>query len=146
MPHDDIEKQIEARLAELPEDVRNAVLSADLPAQLQEIGRRNNLHIDQIGKLQDETMLVMLGFFGLDQFDEQLTEQLGISPEAATALAQDVSTTIFVPIRESMKGLIEGEKDAPTAPVAMPTAETTLTQSTTAKPIYKNDPYREPIE
>lgn len=149
MPQNDVEKQIEARLAELPQEVRDAVLSADLPAQLQEIGRRNNLHIDQIGKLQDETMLVMLGFFDLDQFDEQLSQQLGIPPQAAAVLAQDVNEHIFMPIRQFMKGATNEQSvvpPAPPSPPVMPTAEATLTQPTTAKPIYKTDPYREPIE
>lgn len=148
MPQNDVEKQIEARLAELPQEVRNAVLSADLPAQLQEIGRRNNLHIDQVGKLQDETMLVMLGFFDLEQFDEQLSQQLGIQPQAAAVLAQDVNDHIFMPIRQFMKGAATQQPvtPPPPPPPVMPTAETTLTQSTAAKPIYKTDPYREPIE
>ncbi|MBC7837009.1 hypothetical protein H7X87_04535 [Acetobacteraceae bacterium] len=102
-----LQKQIEARIAELPKDVHDAVLSANLGNQLQIIGTRHQLHIDQVGALEDEVMLVMLGFVEAGTFVEQLQNQLHIPQEKARELAADVSDEVFMPIRESMKQFIE---------------------------------------
>ncbi|MBY0472954.1 hypothetical protein K2Q00_01540 [Patescibacteria group bacterium] len=207
MPEDSTnstQNQIEQRLAELPQDVRDAMLSAQLGENLRAIGQKHGLHIDQVGVLEDETMLVMLGFFEPEDFNNQLIAQLRISPADAEAITQEVTQQVFLPIRESMKAFTESKRKimsepaqvrpigsveprpdlAPASatvgatstnipirietpqqnPVAppqaasegsaqakptmppMPNAEKMLTQTTVTKPIYKTDPYREPIE
>lgn len=190
--------EIEQRLAELPQDVRDAVLSAQLGENVRKIGQGHGLHIDQIGTLEDEVMLVMLGFFEPEAFSGQIAAQLQIPAADAGAIAGEVNQQIFLPIRESLKRFSESKRlakpaqnlpaletpptnipitIAPTPPVAstsvstpqqnpvapsqtasegsaqakppmppMPNAEKMLTQTTVAKPIYKADPYREPIE
>ena len=212
---DSIQNQIEQRMAELPQDVRDVVLSSQLGERLREIGQKHGLHIDQIGVLEDEVMLVMLGFFEPEDFNNQIANQLHLSTLDATAIAQEINQVIFLPIRESMiafaaskraaKPVTEPAQDRPigsveprpdlasaparpaggsTLPVAvtapnnipirietpqqnpavepktdaegsapakppmppMPNAEKMLTETTVAKPIYKTDPYREPIE
>jgi hypothetical protein len=196
---EDTQHQIEERLAELPQDVRDAVLSSQLGEHLRDIGKKHSLHIDQIGKLEDETMLVMLGFFDPAQFNTQLEQQLLIPATDATAIAAEVTTAVFAPIRESLMHFLDMKRSdpatttaptavapssaaqpAPVTPVAtpvpeaqtaaptpikpmlppMPVAEQLLTEKTAAiapkpaaapqeaspKPIYKADPYREPIE
>jgi hypothetical protein len=183
---DDTKDQIEQRIEELPQDVRDAALSAQLGEHLREIGQKHNLHIDQIGKLEDEAMLVMLGFFDPAQFNKQLEEQLAVTPENASAIAADVNSAVFAPIRESLMHFLDMKRSstttstptasptqsspsAPTTYIApptpnpalppMPAAEQLLTEKTAviaptpvapkeipAKPIYKTDPYREPIE
>ncbi|HVY73079.1 MAG TPA: hypothetical protein VG984_03475 [Candidatus Paceibacterota bacterium] len=117
---DDAKQEIEKRLAELPEDVRNAVLSADLGKKVQVIGQAHRLHIDQIGKLEDETMLVMLGFFDPEQFNIQLEQQLLIPAADANAIAGEINTNIFLPIRESLKRfMLEKEPATPTMSAAV---------------------------
>ena len=158
---DDAKQLIDQRLAELPENIRTAIESADLGRMLRVIGQEHNLHIDQIGKLEDETMLVMLGFFEPEQFNTQLEQQLLIPAADAAAIAGEVTTNIFLPIRESLKRFME-EKRAQTpvlvTPPPMPAVQTSpslpsipqadkiLTEPTVVRPGYKTDPYREPIE
>ncbi|MEI6864002.1 MAG: hypothetical protein WCK46_01340 [Candidatus Adlerbacteria bacterium] len=191
-----IQEKIKERLAELPQDVQDAVLSADMGTHIHSIGQKHGLHIDQIGKLEDETMLVMLGFFDADTFNQQIQDQLAIPAEDAAAIAGEVSDTVFAPIRESLKNFVTNKATpekveqnsalpavqiaplpavtALSAPavasvpaISMPVAEKMLTektvvvaptmpapalvqntpaQPTTPRPIYKTDPYREPIE
>ena len=98
-----LEAQVEKRLAELPEDVRAAVLGADLDKHIQEIGATHQLHIDQIGVLSDEVLLAMLGFTELDKLSESIAAQAHIDAATAEKVAQDVSEHVFLPIRESME-------------------------------------------
>lgn len=116
-----IQQKIETRLAELPENVREAVLSADLSTHVHDIGSRHNLHVDQIGKLEDEVMLVMLGFFEPEAFSAQLEQQLLIPAVDANAIAGEVSAEIFMPIRESLKKFMdEKRRGATQTPASTP--------------------------
>lgn len=100
---DDITKKVQDRYAELPADVKKAVESADLNTRIQTIGVKNRLHLDQMGVLQDETLLVMLGFESPDNFVNALTKALNISPSQAAAVSTDINSAVFAPIRESLK-------------------------------------------
>lgn len=103
----DLTKKIQARLEELPEDIRKAVQSADVGKKIQELGTKHALHLDQIGNLGDEIYMVMLGFTDPAEFAENLAKELNLPKEKAGALAQDVGTSLFVPIRESMQEFME---------------------------------------
>lgn len=120
--------KITERLAELPDDVREAILSSEFEKKIQAIGTRHQLHIDQVGKLGDETMLVMLGFTQTVDFVANIAEHIGVSREQASALATDVNNDILSTIRESLKKFSERQppatqavSQAPTPPPTSPT-------------------------
>lgn len=183
--------KIQQRLAELPADVQAAIQSSDLHTKITTIGGKYQLHIDQMGELEDEVMLAMLGFAPLEGLGVQLTKDLNLAPDVGEKLAADIHTQIFAPIRESMKAFAAKKAAAPAtmpsapAAVATPTtpnaptrppiapdmhkADVVLTQPTVSTapaspkatqdaaplpsvasakegPIYKADPYREPIQ
>ncbi len=97
------EEQIAQRLAQLPADVRNAVLSVEWEQKLQAIGEKHHLHIDQVGALGDVTLMTMLGMVGLDQYPVRIAQELKIAQPDADAIAKEANDGVFMPIRESMK-------------------------------------------
>jgi hypothetical protein len=103
----DLQQQVQQRLAELPQDVRDAVQSAEVAQKIQTIGKRGNLHVDQMGKLEDEVYLVMLGFADPGEFAESLAGELSLAPAQSVAIATDVANEIFMPIRASMQSWAE---------------------------------------
>ena len=126
---EDTQKKIEARLAELPQDIQEAVLSAELGSRIQTIGAMHQLHVDQVGTLEEEVMLTMLGFSNPATFAEQLMEELHTTPELAAQIAQDVTQSVFLPIRESMQSFMtahpEGKSEEKTsAPLQKPDLST----------------------
>lgn len=162
-------KKIEARIQELPKDVQAAIMSNDFEAQVAEIGQKNRLHVDQIGELGDEVLLVMLGFMPADGFAEHIQKNLHLYSEQAAAIETQVNDQIFLPIRESMKKFQEDQKKknepAPSAAPAINLSDMMLSQKTVSMPAqkpapatpvvptapkigpsYKTDPYREPTE
>jgi len=153
---DEASKQVQERLAELPDDIRQAILASDFEDTFHIIGTGHQLHIDQIGALGDEIMLAMLGFTDLAQLPARLSTALRVPADMAATISQEVSDKIFVPIRESMKAFAEKKSSAPApVPAAAPKAEIhpaekMLTAPTVTKappappPDYKTDPYREP--
>ena len=159
----DLQKQIEDRIAELPEDIQQAIGSAELEQKVQAIGAKHHLHIDSAGKLQDEVMLVMLGFEPAEQFAQHLSSELGLPSVEAAAVTEEINNEIFMPIRESMKTFAP-KPPAPTPPAKaqdLHPAEIMLAEKTLSVPnptppeqkpeppkptAYKADPYREPLE
>ena len=103
----DLTKKIQTRLEELPADIQKAVQSADVDKKIQEIGAKNALHLDQIGNLGDETYMVMLGFTDPAEFAENIAKELNVPKEKAEAIAKDIGTALFIPIRESMQQFME---------------------------------------
>ncbi|HEY4501901.1 MAG TPA: hypothetical protein VJJ20_02445 [Candidatus Paceibacterota bacterium] len=99
----DLQQQVQKRLAELPQDVQAAVRSAELGQKVQAIGKKHALHIDQVGKLEDEVYLVMLGFADPSEFAASLAEELGLAKDQAVEVVTEVTHDIFMPIRASMQ-------------------------------------------
>lgn len=164
---EELQQQIQRRMSELPDDVRQAIQSADLGKKLQEIGTKHKFHIDQVGILSDETVLILLGFADPGEFADTLVRELHITPEEAEKVAGDVAEQVFFPIRESMQAFMEGQETltqallvAETPSASKPATPFTdavratptdhlLTEKTVVTPpsrTYKTDPYREPPE
>ena len=61
-------EQLEAQYQKLPDDVREAMIKVETANVVGNIGRKYNLHIDQIGDLADEIGLTMLGLTKPDEF------------------------------------------------------------------------------
>lgn len=102
---EETKKIIEEQMKSLPRDVVEAIVSVDYKTKLQEIAKRQRLLIDQTGKLEMETTLVMIGLEPLADFIENLQRELVLSVIRAKEVAMDVSENIFKPIRESLRAM-----------------------------------------
>lgn len=153
------EQLVAKRLSELPADVQQAILSVDVGKKIQTIGAMFGLHIDQLGLLEDEVMLVMLGFTDPNNFADALVDHLHIPKEISLQITAEISSAVFIPIRESMQAFMSVRAQQSTASQPHQPA-TTATQRAFTQPIvtpaaskppgserpYTADPYREPVE
>ena len=109
------QKIIAEQMKTLPKDVLAAIISVDYKTKLVEITKRQRLLIDQAGKLEMETTLVMIGLEPLADYVANLQREMGLNTIRAKEVAMDVSENIFKPIRESLQkmntDLESGEKD-----------------------------------
>ena len=101
--NDETKKILKDQMAILPEDVRNAIISVDYQKALQQVTKNNMLLIDQAGKLETETTLVLLGLEPLKDYAGNLSTNLEISKEKGLVLAHDVDELVFKNIRNSLK-------------------------------------------
>lgn len=106
---DDKETQdiISEQMKKLPTDVKDAVFSVDYSAVLDQITRKNRLLIDQAGKLEVETTLVMVGLEPLADYKKNLMKHLGVDEKEANAIIADVNDLIFKKIRASLQKINE---------------------------------------
>ena len=125
MENDDFAKQVEERLAQLPEDIQNAIMASDFDQKMQAIGRAHNLHIDQAQQLGNETLLVMLGVSPMSGFTDDIIQEVRVSKEEADKIIADINTQILAPIRESMKKTYEESASTPTSVPQNPPAMNT---------------------
>jgi len=103
----DVQKIITEQLKILPKDVKEAIVSVDYKTKLQEITKRQVLLIDQAGKLEMETTLVMIGLEPLADYVANLQRELGVPLMKAKEIAMDISENIFKPIRLSLQKMNE---------------------------------------
>lgn len=99
------QKIIMEQLRIMPSDVKEAILSVDYKTKLQEITQRQKLLIDQAGKLEMETSLVMIGLEPLTDYVANLQREMGLTETRAKEIALDVSDSIFKPIRDSLRAM-----------------------------------------
>lgn len=96
-------KQVLEKYNELPEKVRLAYSSEETTETIQQIGKKYNLHVDQMGELANQIGLIMIGVNRPDNLINQLKEVLKIEEKMATEIATAVNVEIFSPLREHLK-------------------------------------------
>ncbi len=87
----------------LPAPIRQVITDFETPIIVEEIGRKNNLHIDQIGELSDEVALTLLGFTRIGEFLTNLQSRLKINKETAEKITGELNEKIFLPIKEELQ-------------------------------------------
>ena len=108
------EKQIAQMYDNLPEDLKDVIFGLEMNEIVEKIGRENQLNIEQIGDLANETGMVMLGVTHPNEFIGNLTERLEVDKEKARAIAQEINEQVFKKVRESLRkihNIREGEEE-----------------------------------
>lgn len=113
MAQDSTEQLIKEHFATLPEPVKKAIGSFDWAREVFDIGRKHNMHIDRIGELQTEVMLVVLGLTSPADFQTELLEKIEPNRDIAYEVSDEVNKRVFIRIRDFMKGFYENEAAAP---------------------------------
>ena len=100
-------KEIEAQFEKLPKELQDAVTSPDAQAKVQDIAKKHNLRVDQLGELVDEIGMIMLGLEKSSNFVGQTSERLGISVDEARSIGADVNKDIFSAIKTHLREMEE---------------------------------------
>lgn len=144
-------EQLKEKYNNLPDDLKEAIFSANSAETIQEIGKKYSLSIEKMGQLADETGLVMLGITHPRDFVPNLSKRLGVDSGTARKIAEDVNEQIFKKVRESLKKLHGITEDKPAAPttaqggVGVPTPEG-VEKETPAKEEIMREIEKEPHE
>ncbi|OGG44333.1 hypothetical protein A2841_04130 [Candidatus Kaiserbacteria bacterium RIFCSPHIGHO2_01_FULL_48_10] len=108
---DETQQLIRERLAQIPKEVRDAINAVDLRPRLQKITEKYQLHIDQAGVLENETLFVMLGLEAPNDFPGNITRELKIPAAQAQLITTSVNEEIFMPIREALRKMFEQDAE-----------------------------------
>ncbi len=109
----EVKELIKERYTSLPKEMQDALVSDTLYQNILKVGQKHGLLIDKLGQFEDEVLMLMLGASDGEIFPTTLKENLGVPQEKAEALAADVATEIFTPIREVMKASGQAKSSVP---------------------------------
>lgn len=122
----DVENEMRTRFELLPEDIQQVLASSEYQTKLFEIAKARKITYEQLGALEIETTMVLLGMTKPDEYRDELMIQLKLSDEEINALVQDISAQIFQPIRQSIEKMYAAKDTAENAfkePEVIPTTE-----------------------
>ena len=74
-------EEIQKKFESLPEDLKWAIMAANVDDNIIEISQTNGLNVEQMGQLSLETHMVMFGFTPLDKFEESIRNSLKLGDE-----------------------------------------------------------------
>lgn len=96
-------KIIKERFDMLPQSIQEMMTSSHYEEALIDISKQYHLNIEQMGILEKETLLVMMGLTPVGNFEEQLMRELNIDKSKGDSIAQDINEKIFIKIRDLLK-------------------------------------------
>ena len=105
-------QEIQQHIAELPDNVRRAVMGFNWADEITTIGREFGLHMDQIGALQYETMMIILGLSPSASFNNALVHALEIDKNTAEEIVMSANAHVFTELQDRAFG--PKEKPKPT--------------------------------
>ncbi|OGI92725.1 hypothetical protein A2933_00710 [Candidatus Nomurabacteria bacterium RIFCSPLOWO2_01_FULL_46_18] len=94
---------IKERFEALPESIQEIILSSHYQEDLIEISKKYNLNVEQMGILERETTMVMMGLINPNNFEMELTKELGFEKEKGHLIVNDINEKIFLKIRDLLK-------------------------------------------
>ena len=100
---DDTKSAQQAQFAQLPRVVQNAIVSADVEKEMRALATTHKLHIDQWERLENEVMMVLFGLNPIEQLEQNIQKNVGVTADVASALMTDIMRIVFAPIREELE-------------------------------------------
>ena len=150
MDTEEIKKSIAERFNNLQPEIQDAIMSSNYEKNLYEIAQKHKLNVEQLGELELNTTLVLLGQTHPDEYADELEEDLKLPKEKIGEIVTDVNERIMKNIRELIKKNFadddetEAQAEVPVPPYIAsemqkpaPVAEKTITQPTTTVPTPK---------
>lgn len=104
------EDLIKEHLTTLPKPVKDAINSFDWAREVFQVGRKYNLHVDDIGELQTEVMLVVLGLTSPREFEDEVYARIESDSDKASAMCEEINDKVFMRIRDFMKNYYAEEE------------------------------------
>ena len=95
-----LQSLLDNRLHYLPEITGKAISSFDWSTKIIDIGRKYGLHMDEMEDLQTVVLKSLIGLLPSDQFENNLINELALSPSNADKMISDINDQIFSPIHE----------------------------------------------
>lgn len=96
-------KLVKEKFDALPQSIQEVILSSHYEESLIEIGKQYSLNVEQLGILERETTLTMMGLTPTKDFESELARELNIDRIKVSQIVKDINEKIFLKIRELLK-------------------------------------------
>ncbi|MCL5781953.1 MAG: hypothetical protein M1459_01175 [Patescibacteria group bacterium] len=126
-------EDIQSAFDRLTPEIQEVLVSPEINLKLEEIGKKHNLMIDQIGELVDECGLLMLGLTKSQDFTSNIISRCSIDRKTASEIVKDINDEVLVTIREHLMNMDDNSRSSATEES---TPEKT-TQEPTPRPMFQ---------
>lgn len=108
---DDVKKELRTRFELLPDEIKNILTSSDYQMKLFETAKKYKLTYEQLGKLEIETTMVLLGVSSPANYENTLETELGKKKGELTQMISEIKEQVFAPIKASLMSLYSREEE-----------------------------------
>lgn len=108
----EFKKKIEERFEELPKSLAEAIKSSNWEKAVFDIGRKHDLHVDDIGELQNELILVLVGIVHPDEFRSVLINEIGIKASLVDEIIEELNVEVNERIKARLKLELAKEEES----------------------------------
>jgi hypothetical protein len=95
-------EEIQKKFESLPENLKWAIMGANVDDNIIDVGKEQNLNVEQMGQLSLETYMEMFGFTPPEKFEESVQASLKLPTEKTHAIVETINEKIFKKIREGL--------------------------------------------
>ena len=107
------QKIIKEKFDSLPESIQELIVSSNYQDTLIELGKKYQLNVEQMGILERETTLVMMGLTPTKDFETELTRELNVDKIKGNQIVTEINEKIFLTIRDLLKLMYTPEGEEP---------------------------------
>lgn len=107
---EELQNELRDRFELLPKDLQEVIMGNEYPKKLLAIAKEKGLTYEELGILETETTMVLMGINKAEDFRDQLQIQLKKNDPEVDALVALVNRDVFGPIRQSLMKLTEGKE------------------------------------
>jgi len=104
-------EEIQKKFESLPEDLKWAIMAANVDEKITQIGQENGLNVVQMGQLSLETHMVMFGFTHPDKFEASVKGSLQLPDDKNKKIVNEINEKILKDIRENLMSLYKNQEE-----------------------------------
>lgn len=130
---DETQKELRTRYELLPSEIQETIISSDYQMKLFELAKKYKITYADLGQLELETTMVLLGMTPPEELEESLAAAINKDRKTTIApLVKEIDTQIFSPIRTQLVELYAEKKESVAPTTATPAVP--LAQELASKP------------
>jgi len=139
-------EEIQKKFDSLPEDLKWAIMAANIDEKITAIGQAHGLNIEQLGQLSLETHMVTLGYTLPDNFEASIKASLGLPNDKTREIVEEINTKILKEIKEKLMSLSKNTEETQEAPVSTNSGEKTRPSDEPTSDILQKENERKEYE
>ncbi len=107
----DIRGELMSRFELLPDDIKKAITDDAYQTKLFTIAKEKKMTYEELGTMETETTMVLLGMTKPEDFRDELQLELKKNDAEIDALVKNINEQVFAPIRASLERVYAAKKE-----------------------------------
>ena len=107
----DVRQEMNTRFALLPEQLQKVIMGNDYEQTLLAVAKAHKLTFDELGTLELETTMVLLGMTQPADYRDELQGELKKNDDEIDPLVKDVNEKVFGPVRAALERIYANQKE-----------------------------------